>query len=304
MELWRKELYAKERADFFLAHHGIKGQRWGVKNGPPYPLNAKDHSASEKKAGWKKSLGKQSGDSSDKPKNRQNVLLSSRKAGSGEEVIFELAAYATAMAAYSFLMYRNTKKQMEREIAKQRKDLDKRLNNSPIKNIKDIPRIKGSNKAEDNVKVVNPDFPNSGSTQNCTFCTAAMAMREKGYDVKAAKTLEPMYTTDLYSMAFNAKEVKPKAKNGEALLKALASNGPGSYGNLSVAFKLGGGHSIFWKNDNGRVRIFDGQTGDEYDVSNPNNNWLMNSINVKMAYYHRLDNCQPTKYALAIVEKR
>lgn len=23
-----------------LYHHGIKGQHWGVKNGPPYPLNA------------------------------------------------------------------------------------------------------------------------------------------------------------------------------------------------------------------------------------------------------------------------
>lgn len=24
----------------FLAHHGILGQKWGVKNGPPYPLNS------------------------------------------------------------------------------------------------------------------------------------------------------------------------------------------------------------------------------------------------------------------------
>lgn len=39
-----------------LYHHGILGQRWGKKNGPPYPLDAKDHSASEKKAGWQKSL--------------------------------------------------------------------------------------------------------------------------------------------------------------------------------------------------------------------------------------------------------
>lgn len=39
-----------------LYHHGILGQRWGKKNGPPYPLSAKDHSASEKKAGWRKSL--------------------------------------------------------------------------------------------------------------------------------------------------------------------------------------------------------------------------------------------------------
>ena len=42
--------------EVFLAHHGILGQRWGRKNGPPYPLDASDHSASEKKAGWRKSL--------------------------------------------------------------------------------------------------------------------------------------------------------------------------------------------------------------------------------------------------------
>lgn len=45
----------KEYSDY-LAHHGILGQKWGKKNGPPYPLDASDHSASEKKAGWKKSL--------------------------------------------------------------------------------------------------------------------------------------------------------------------------------------------------------------------------------------------------------
>lgn len=48
MEVWRQDLY--------LAHHGILGMKWGRKNGPPYPLKDGDHSASEKKADWKKSL--------------------------------------------------------------------------------------------------------------------------------------------------------------------------------------------------------------------------------------------------------
>ena len=40
----------------WLAHHGILGMKWGFRNGPPYPLGFGKHSASEKKAGWKKSL--------------------------------------------------------------------------------------------------------------------------------------------------------------------------------------------------------------------------------------------------------
>lgn len=41
----------------YLEHHGILGMRWGRKMGPPYPLDASDHSAAEKKEGYKKSLG-------------------------------------------------------------------------------------------------------------------------------------------------------------------------------------------------------------------------------------------------------
>lgn len=33
-----------------LSHHGILNQRWGVKNGPPYPLSRSQMSSAEKKA--------------------------------------------------------------------------------------------------------------------------------------------------------------------------------------------------------------------------------------------------------------
>lgn len=34
---------------FVLCHHGIMGQKWGKRNGPPYPLKGSDYSVTEKK---------------------------------------------------------------------------------------------------------------------------------------------------------------------------------------------------------------------------------------------------------------
>ena len=51
-----------------IYHHGVLGQKWGKKNGPPYPLGASDHSASERKAGWRKSIKDSSGNRKQKIK--------------------------------------------------------------------------------------------------------------------------------------------------------------------------------------------------------------------------------------------
>ena len=56
-----------------LCHHGISGMKWGKKNGPPYPLGAGDHSASEKKAGWRKSLDSMSNEELRQKINRKNL---------------------------------------------------------------------------------------------------------------------------------------------------------------------------------------------------------------------------------------
>lgn len=40
VKLYENDYEKPELTDEFLEHHGIKGQKWGVRNGPPYPLSS------------------------------------------------------------------------------------------------------------------------------------------------------------------------------------------------------------------------------------------------------------------------
>ena len=84
-------------SNWVLVHHGIKGQKWGIRNGPPYPIDISDHSASEKNAGWRSSLkasGKTTGGAGDK---QRSIDISDR-----QKKILKIgaAAVATSLVAY------------------------------------------------------------------------------------------------------------------------------------------------------------------------------------------------------------
>ena len=87
-----------------LAHHGILGQRWGKKNGPPYPLDAEDHSSSEKKAGWRKSISNRVEYTKEKVKKDYNKLSDRNKtilkrAGVAAATLATVSAIQTAKNA-------------------------------------------------------------------------------------------------------------------------------------------------------------------------------------------------------------
>lgn len=264
----------------YLAHHGIKGQKWGVRNGPPYPLDASSKARADKSSG-----------NTAKGEKFANAALQ----GIGEELLIqlgiELAAVATVVAVQYARGKALTKKYMN--------EFEEKSKTRAIKSLDECPKRKDKKTTAENTKVTNPDFPSEGTVQNCVFCTTAMAMREKGYNVKAAKTTHPWPSDKVFDKAFNSKTEKIRAKDSQTMLKKLAEQGDGAYGNLSVTWKMGGGHSIFYKNENGRVHIYDGQSGEEYDTS-PNSK-LMTNIYYNV-WANRLDNCNPTEYALNMLE--
>lgn len=173
-----------------------------------------------------------------------------------------------------------------------------------FKTIKDVPKLSKKETPDLSMKQTNPNYPKSGYTMNCALCTTAMALRQKGYNVSAKASDTGWPAKELFQKAFNSESHTMKyGRSQKQMIDTLSSMGDGSYGNLCVYWRLGGGHSVFWKNVNGRVHIYDGQSGEEYDVSNPSHSDFLNSINLNRVTYNRLDDCQPTEYALALITK-
>lgn len=97
-----------------LYHHGIKGQKWGDKNGPPYPLGASSHSSSERKegtSGWSNKAKKEY-KASKKSSNRSEDNSEKKKSGLTDKqkkaIKIGAAVAVTILAAYGgYKIYQN-----------------------------------------------------------------------------------------------------------------------------------------------------------------------------------------------------
>lgn len=261
-----------------LRHHGIKGQKWGVKNGPPYPLGASDHSSSEKKAGWK-----------------VNNTLAKKKESNVKKVVVVDDRIIPIKKC-------NTTKMQDLNIINSKMS----LSHSECERI-----IDGNGNIKDFGKTLINTI--SGRLSNCQGCTYCGVLRRQGYDVVAKtsnqKMMDPSNVKKYFKNAsyetvgVNHPLINPIQVSAERgikrsqirdyipkLEKKMIAHGDGTYGNF-----IGCGHSVEYYVSNGGVQIYDNQLKtrysslNEYVKRNYDSAWYSNDIFA----FARLDNCEP-----------
>lgn len=142
--------------------------------------------------------------------------------------------------------------------------------------------------------MVNPGYRNwsDGTKSNCAICTATYALRRKGFDV-TANGANDGYDTTAFLQAFpkaTMRRVQLPRTNKNNELASVINMPEGAYGNMSVSWKNGGGHSMVVSVEAGRVVIRDTQSNKTYRGAAVNKILARTTGEAKVI---RLDNADP-----------
>lgn len=289
---------------YILEHHGIKGQKWGTRHGPPYPLSSKEHAAVVKgKGGSGKEASK-----SQKKNATKNVGVATEAAAAGVAAAY--IGIKKAIAVHQSNKYDNGQYLVNRQ--NEKKDPRNGLSIQSEKSIHPI----------EDMEKVNPSYDKSNAHKtNCSKCTFAMEMRRRGYDVSAGgdrHALSKGMSADILKNMWTDKNGRKRGYNqnklideedgivmralknnknnknvyADSTLDEMAKHGAGARGEINVVWAgWQGGHSMFWENDSdGKTTIYCSQsnqswTGDAAKKLIRDSTW--------QSSVRRLDDCQP-----------
>lgn len=260
--------YIKVTKNDYLMHHGIKGQKWGVRNGPPYPLKDGAHSAAEKKAGGDVRVGPH---------------ITKKEVG----IALAAAAIAgiTAAGIYSAVKLNGSDALVRagRAIVKNAGTIAKEMDVIKNPEIKEIASKLGLNikpqaySLEADASAVNPRYNALNLTRdynyNCPSCTFAYTLRRQGLDVQAVPLKNGLTYEEINSVFkgsvenaeqfgshFSMSGIRDADEKIISAIKKLAGDSETALGAISVDGMTAGGHIFNWeKTADGAIHLIDCQ---------------------------------------------
>lgn len=222
-----------------LTHHGIKGQSWGDRNGPPYPLDAETHKAVVNGDNYVKQRIK------DAKKEDLGVIgggaLFATAGAAGTAITMSMGFISPRLVAsipvglgVSVVGTVNLVKDSSRG-----KKITERRNSEKIDSKTGLHIKNQELELKDDIKEVNPLSTGEKTNINCQSCSVAFEMRRRGYDCMAKeydsknKTSSPSKLYDLFGVKekdinrvscldddYDYKDCKKEAKDKRTVVSA------------------------------------------------------------------------------------
>lgn len=240
----------------YLAHHGIIGMHWGVKNGPPYPLDAKvsariQRGENEKARYTAKEL-KDMRSGKIKTTKKDRVGRTHRASEREYKRIQGLNASDVSVFANVGTLLANGE-----------------LPESTIRTLhRPKRRVVDADILAVNPGRFDPETRNDrGYSNNCGLCSAALALRAMGYDVQASRATNGTLISSTQYYFDGA--VPYKERDPSNIRKRLESFGAEGFGVIDIRRANGGGHAVYFQNErqaDGSYKpvIIDGQARARY----------------------------------------
>jgi hypothetical protein len=278
-----------------LYHHGIKGQKWGVRR-----FQNKDGTLTAAGKARKSSVkyGDNKTTSADKKSDRDHSKSNKTEAGVTAAWLIAdilmlnpvgLVQDSVRLAQAGHAAIKTSKFKKDREGCEVDKNTGLLLKKKTMSSEEDRARV-------------NPSFRNfdANTKSNCMLCTSTYDLRRRGYEVTAKKASTGYLTEDIKAWYPKAKIEKisdvPPGKamylaktSKETIAKvkdSLIKQGEGARGNLMISWKgTLSGHSVAYEVTGGQLNIIDSQANKTY--KNPDS--FLRQCN-PVFEYARLDN--------------